>query len=160
MCWLCDHPGATRADYHDVLRRTIRKNGWAVQYVEDEPNPFAYTVGLHEAGLPELLVTSVTPSRAAQLLDAVGHYMLGDRVPVPGDTITLPDCEAEFLAVAQPDAHLCFAVELYGPEVRALQLAWCDESGHSPWCPDFNRNGCRQPVLGKRGQHPGWRRDD
>jgi hypothetical protein len=37
-----------------------------------------------------------------------------------------------------------------GP-IRALQLAWRDGAGHSPWCPDFNRGGPRQPVLGIRG---------
>ena len=60
MCWLCDHPEATRNDYFDVLREKMRKNGWAIQYVEDRI-PFAYTIGLHDCGLPELLVTGVSP---------------------------------------------------------------------------------------------------
>lgn len=155
MCWLCDHPEATRADYHDVLRQTILRNGWAVQYVESSRNPFAYTVGLHEAGLPELLVTAVSPDWAMRLLNTVAAYMIRERVPAPGDTMELPQgWLGEFVAVAQPDVHLCFAVELYGPEVRALQLVWRDAHGHSPWCPEFNRGGVRQPVLGVRGPQP------
>ncbi|MGU3502668.1 DUF4262 domain-containing protein [Mycobacterium sp. C31M] len=63
MCWLCDHPGSTRQDYLDVLRGLARKNGWAVQYVDAEP-PFAYTLGLADAGLPELLITALPPERS------------------------------------------------------------------------------------------------
>jgi hypothetical protein len=152
MCWLCDHPEATREDYHDVLRRTVREHGWAVQYVEDDRIPFAYTVGLHEAGVPELLVTAVSPERARRLLNSVAHYTVRERVPAPGDTINLPDgWHGEFVKVAQPDAHMTFAVELYGSDVRALQIVWRDKQGHSPWCPDFNIGGLRQPVLGVRG---------
>ncbi|OBF93732.1 hypothetical protein A5790_10915 [Mycobacterium sp. 852002-51152_SCH6134967] len=155
MCWQCDHPEATRADYHDVLRRTILEHGWAVQFVESSRNPFAYTVGLHSAGLPELLVTGVSPEWAVRLLNTVANYLIRERVPAPGDTMQLPDgWQAEFVAVAQPDAHLKLAVELYGPEVRALQLVWRDDDGHSAWCPDFNKGGCRQPVLGVRGPQP------
>ncbi|PRC50865.1 DUF4262 domain-containing protein, partial [Mycobacterium sp. ITM-2017-0098] len=33
MCWLCDHPEATPADYLEVLREKAHKHGWAVQYV-------------------------------------------------------------------------------------------------------------------------------
>ncbi|KUI43071.1 hypothetical protein AU197_11330 [Mycobacterium sp. IS-1590] len=151
MCWQCNHPEATRADYHDVLRRKISEHGWAVQYVEDEPTPFAYTIGLHGAGLPELLVTALAPRQAARVLNTVADYMIRSRVPAPGDTMELPDgWRAEFAAVAQPDVHMCLAVELYGPDVRALQIAWLDERGHSPWCPEFNAGGRRQPVLGAR----------
>jgi hypothetical protein len=35
--------------------------------------------------------------------------------------------------------------------VRALQLVWRDDDGHSPWCPDFDGGRGSQPVLGKRG---------
>ena len=36
MCWLCDHPDATSDDYLDCLRGLIAKNGWVVQYLEDD----------------------------------------------------------------------------------------------------------------------------
>ena len=152
MCWQCDHPEATRADYRDVLRRKILEHGWAVQFVESDRTPFAYTIGLHPAGLPELLVTGLSPEWSLRILNTVADYLIRERVPTPGDTIQLPDgWLGEFVAVAQPDAHMGIAVELYGPEVRALQLVWWDEHGHSPWCPDFNKGGRRQPVLGLRG---------
>jgi hypothetical protein len=59
MCWMCDHPEASTKDYLEVLRTKMRKNGWAVQYVENDRTPFAYTIGLHDWGRPELMVTCV-----------------------------------------------------------------------------------------------------
>ncbi|WP_166907092.1 DUF4262 domain-containing protein [Mycobacterium sp. DL440] len=152
MCWTCDHPEATRQDYLDLLRAKTLKRGWALQYVEDDRRPFAYTIGLTEAGLPELVVTGLPPLKAMQVLNSVADYMVHETEPAPGDTITLPDdWFAEFVEVAEPTAHLAFAVELCGPDIRALQVVWWDRQGHSPWCPEFNRAGPRQPVLGMRG---------
>ena len=41
MCWLCDHPDNTVADYLDEVRAKILRRGWAVQYVESPRMPFA-----------------------------------------------------------------------------------------------------------------------
>lgn len=151
MCWQCDHPGATTEDYLQVLRTTIRKNGWAVQYVEDDRIPFAYTVGLHEAGLPELLATGLTPELAWRILNAVARYIAGEVIPAPGDLVRLSERWLfEVVEVTQPDAHLNFAVALCGPEVRALQLVWADEHGRWPWAAEFDDGRGRQPVLGVR----------
>ena len=46
MCWMCDHPASSRQDYLAELRARMLKHGWAVQYVESDRVPFAYTVGL------------------------------------------------------------------------------------------------------------------
>ncbi|WP_396922587.1 DUF4262 domain-containing protein [Mycolicibacterium sp.] len=151
MCWLCDHPQATTQDYLDILRRQIAKCGWTVQYVEGR-SPFGYTIGLSEVGLPELLVTGLPPETSLRLLNTVAGYLVHECVPAPGDTMSLPDgWFAEFVAVAEPTAHMGFAVRMCGPDIRALQLVWHDRDGHSPWCPEFNRGGPRQPVLGLRG---------
>lgn len=150
MCWLCGHPGATRQDYLDVLRGLALKNGWAVQYVEAEP-PFAYTIGLADAGLPELLITALPPERSLLLLSSVADYMVRQVEPAPGDTFELPDGSlAEFVEVTAPDVHMRWALAFHHGPVRALQIAWRDGAGHSPWCPDFNLGGRRQPVLGMR----------
>ena len=52
MCWKCDHPDSTVEQWLDAIRATVDKHGWAVQYVESDRAPYAYTVGLHEHGLP------------------------------------------------------------------------------------------------------------
>jgi hypothetical protein len=152
MCWQCDHPQASPADYVRELRKTITKHKWAVQYVEDERRPFAYTIGLHKRGFAEYLVTGLSPERAMQLLNSVAYYTIREVAPKAGDTMNIAgEVDLEFVAVNQPDAHLAWAVNLYGPNVRALQLVWRDERGHSPWCPDFDEGRGTQPVLGKRG---------
>jgi Domain of unknown function (DUF4262) len=154
MCWQCDHPEASLDDYLDVLYDKVVEHGWAVQFVESERNPFSYTVGLHECGLPELLVTAVDPPRALQVLNAVADYCVCEEPPAPGDEIELPDgVVLEVVEVAQPDAHLGMAINMYGSEVRALQLVWSDRRGRWPWSADFNPGGRRQPVLGPRTQN-------
>ncbi|MGV0602946.1 DUF4262 domain-containing protein [Mycolicibacterium pulveris] len=60
MCWRCDNPDRPIEDYLDELWAIIRDHGWAVQFVEDEKRPFAYTIGLHDLGVPELFQRCVT----------------------------------------------------------------------------------------------------
>jgi len=149
MCWLCDHPEATRDDYFDLLREKMRRHGWAVQYVE-ERRPFAYTIGLHDCGLPELLVTGVSPQRAVRLLNAVARDAMRGRTLTPGEQFTLnAGPRIEIVEVDHPDAHLCWAVAFGGP-IRAVQLVWADGHGRWPWAPDFCDGRTRQPVLGYR----------
>ncbi len=61
MCWMCDHPTATREDYFDQIARLIKDNGWAVQGVERDRlrPPYAYTIGLTAYLKPELVVTGL-----------------------------------------------------------------------------------------------------
>lgn len=152
MCWQCDNPQATTEDYLDVLRAIIRDHGWAVQFVESERRPFAYTVGLHERGLPELLITGLPPHTSTRLLNSIAHYIDEDGVVLqPAMHI---DHQGEFLLevveVDHPDVHLKFAVGLFGPQIRALQLVWTDDDRYWPWDRGWADGRRRQPVLGRR----------
>ena len=89
MCWQCDHPNATVDDYLDELRKTMLEHGWAVSYVESDRNPLAYTVGLHDCGLPELLITGVSAQRATRLLNIVAKDMMGGRTLTPGQKVAV-----------------------------------------------------------------------
>ncbi|MGH3632822.1 DUF4262 domain-containing protein [Mycobacterium sp.] len=151
MCWKCDHPEATEEEWLDAIHELVVKHGWAVQFVESDRAPYAYTVGLHERGLPELLVTGLAPERAVRVLNSVAAYLVDGGRPVPGEWISIPN--GPMLAVVQvehPDAHMNVAVAFYGSDVRALQLVWADDNGHRPWCPEFSNGAVRQPVLGVR----------
>ena len=151
MCWQCDHPNATADDYFDELRRTMLERGWAVQYVESDRTPFGYTVGLHDCGLTELLITGVSAQRAERLLNTVARDMMGGTVLSPGQKVAIRSGPlVEIVEVANPDAHMEWAVAFGGPEVRALQLVWADRRGRWPWAA-FSDGRARQPVLGKRG---------
>ncbi|MGI9164587.1 MAG: DUF4262 domain-containing protein [Mycobacterium sp.] len=152
MCWQCDNPDRTTEDYLDVLREIIRTHRWAVQYVEGEDRPFAYTIGLHGLGLPELVMTGLSPQKAGRVLNSIAHSIVDDGMKLwPAVHI---DYQNEFMLevveVEHPDVHLIFAVGLLGPDVRALQLVWTDDRRHWPWDRGWSHGRRRQPVLGRR----------
>jgi Domain of unknown function (DUF4262) len=153
MCWMCDHPGSTVADYLDEVRAKILRKGWAVQYVESPQMPFAYTVGLSDYDVPELLMTNVSPQRAARLLSGSAEHVLRGAQLTAGQQFTL--CGGPMLEVVEvehPDAHMGCAIALYGRDIRALQLVWADGRGRWPWAADFCDRESRQPVLGVRAR--------
>ena len=147
MCWKCDHPDSTMQEWMELIYAAVQEHGWVVQFVSDR-TPFAYTIGLHPRGLPELLVTGMPPERARLVLDSVAQYLVKGGRPVPGERMLIGgELLLNFVQVQHPDAHLKFAVNIYGP-LRALQLVWPDQQGHRPWCAEFSNGGVRQPVFG------------
>ena len=151
MCWQCDNPGRTTEDYLDELHDTIDEHGWAVQYVESDRRPFAYTIGLSRWRQPELVVTGVSSRRAVRLLNRVGRMVVAGDPLAPGRQFTIPVGPlVEVVEVDQPDAHLIFAAAIFGPRVTALQLVWADGHGRWPWSADFDEGRGTQPVLGVR----------
>ena len=154
MCWKCDHPNATVDDYLDELRKTMLEHGWAVQYVESDRTPLAYTVGLHDCGLPELLITGVSSQRAVRLLNVVASDLMSGKRLTPGQKVAVRSGPlVEIVKVTNPGAHMKWAVAFGGPEVSALQLVWADGRGRWPWAAAFSDGRGRQPVLGVRGQN-------
>jgi len=93
MCWQCDNPHGTIDEYLDSLRDTIADHGWVVQFVESEQRPFAYTIGLHEKGLPELLVTGMQAQTSARLLNSIAHQIVDDGMTLQAN-VTVEDPEA------------------------------------------------------------------
>lgn len=158
MCWLCDHVDLTRSEYLEHIRDVIACCGYAIQGVEGgvegdrRRSPSVYTVGLTTLGKPEVVVTGMAEARAARLANVVAAHMAhGDDVPEPGDRVPLLDGpEIEIVEVAEPGEHLPVAVELFGPEVRALQLVHADDRGHWPWERGFRGSRGGQPLLGTR----------
>jgi Domain of unknown function (DUF4262) len=151
MCWFCDHPGSTRSEYLDQLRRVIAGHGWAVQGIERDGihPPWAYTVGLTAFGQPELVTTGLPHQSSVHLLNAMGEHLLHAPGIKLGEPAELADGQIiQFLDVAEPTAHLEMAVELFGPRIRALQVVHADDRGHWPW--ECGYRGVRggQPVLG------------
>jgi Domain of unknown function (DUF4262) len=153
MCWKCDHPNASYADYLAELEAMIDCHGWAVQGVERNriQPPWAYTVGLTALRRPELVITGMPLRRAADVLNGVAAHLAHAKAPSPGTQAGLIDGPfVEFVRVTQPSAHLNMAVVIYGKDIRALQLVHADDRGHWPW--DERYRGVRggQPVLGVR----------
>jgi hypothetical protein len=153
MCWMCDHPSATKQDYLKQLRSIIAKAGWAVQAVEGGrySAPFAYTVGLAPRGKPELVVTGMAAYRARKLLNEVAVHMLHATVPDVGEQQHLIGGPLiEFVEVEHPAVHLLYACEFYGAGIRALQIVHADDHGRWPWELGFRGGRGGQPVLGNR----------
>lgn len=154
MCWGCEHPNAKWPDYLDHMRGLIDRIGWAVNAVERSGlhPPWSYTVGLTEAGRPELVATGLSEVHGRVMLDDVAsHLMHSDTVLTPGEQIPLVGGPLiEIVELPEPSAHLYVATELYGKQIRALQLVHADDRGHWPW--DVGYRGVRggQPVLGPR----------
>jgi hypothetical protein len=156
MCWMCDHPRATRRDYLDHIRDLAGHSGWAVQAISRDGlhPPWAYTVGLTDFGRPEFVVTGMSTKRAHELLnDVASHVVHADAALQPGDQISLVGGPAiEVVELTETKARLVTAIDIYGPGIRALQLVYADDRGHWPW-----EVGCRgrQDVLGMRASRPG-----
>jgi Domain of unknown function (DUF4262) len=154
MCWMCDHSDSSRDDYLDYMRELMACYGWGVQGVEREGAhpPWAYTVGLTAAGQPELVVTGMPLLRATCLLNEQAKRMLRGGLPLPGEPVRLGDRPMiQIVEVAEPTAHLHIAVEMFGPQIRALQVVHADDRDHWPWQPGYRGVRGGQPVL---GPHP------
>jgi len=155
MCWKCDHPDSTLQEWLELIYEKVKENGWTAIFIQDDRTPFAYTIGLHEHGLPELLVAGMPPERANLVLNTVAEYIRRGGRPVPGERMLIDgELLLDFVQVQHPMAHLKFAFSIYGPDMRALQLVWPDDNGHLPWCAEFSNGGVRQPVFGVRVEPP------
>lgn len=153
MCWVCDHPNASRQDRLDYLRGMLDEHCWVVIGVSRERYrpAFSYTVGLTDHGKPEIVVTGLPQQRAADLLNDVAAHLVHADPPAPGERIPLSGGPLiEIVRVATPSAHLNVAAELCGPQLTALQLVYADDRGHWPWDRGFRGGRGGQPVLGAR----------
>jgi len=155
MCWVCDHPRASRQDYLDYLRGKLDEQCWIVIYVQrDRYRPsFSYTVGLTELDQPELVITGLSKERAANVLIAVAEKVLDTEVPTVGARIRLPGRRpGEIVRVAEPGIHLGVAADLFDERLAAIQLVYADQRGRWPWDENFRNGRGGQPVLGPRGR--------
>ena len=154
MCWMCERPEATFADYvEEVLQPMIDRFGWAVQAVGGSRvhAPFSYTVGLTARGLPELVVTGKQPVEAAAILNGFAGHVSRAVPPEPGDRVQLGTRWFEVVGLPHPEAHLFVATGLF-EGVQALQLVWPDERGQWPWQRGHRGGRGGQPVLGPRAE--------
>ncbi|MBV9312234.1 MAG: DUF4262 domain-containing protein [Pseudonocardia sp.] len=153
MCWRCDHPGSTAEDALNHMKELMLEHGWAIQGVEGDRlhPPWAYTLGLTDCGLPELVITGMALNRAGMFLNRMADHALRDGAAQPGERIHLCGGPlAEIVELPNPDAHLHTAYAFFGPRLRAIQMVWADDRGRWPW--ELGFRGCRggQPVLGPR----------
>ena len=151
MCEMCDRPDLTMEDYVEQARDRLTQERFLVQGVLGSAREaeFSYSIGLTQYGLPELIVMGVRPDDATRLLHVWGDYLLDTSLVLPGEHLETGRYLLEAVEVDEPADHLRLAVALYGPAVRALQLAWADDRGRWPWEPGHRGRRAGQPLLGR-----------
>lgn len=60
--------------YFEQLGRLVAEHGWAIQGVMSNP-PYSYTVGLADAGLPEVVVMGLDPRTSQVVLNDVARNL-------------------------------------------------------------------------------------
>lgn len=122
-----------RADEHlKTLQEMIKQYGWTVQGVFDaEGGPFfSYTVGLTEAGLPELIVSGLGPQQGIVVLNNAAKVHSREELEhghTSEEIITV-----EMRVIDAPRAEIGMATRLYGETARAVQIVWPDDEGLFP----------------------------
>jgi hypothetical protein len=148
------------------LAHTIRRFGWAIQYVggescsrpgcqcspSDEP-PFAYTIGMYGLSHPELLIVGADMETAANVLNDLGDRIRRGADLLPGQIITFEEWSHRIIPEVVPNpGEILFGANRYyqrPPEysVSALQLSYDDNEGRFPWDPGYS-SPARQPRPG------------
>lgn len=152
MCEICDRPDLTMDDVLSTIVDRIARHRFTTVSVEGArcTAEFSYTVGLTGHGLPELVVLAQRPETAVRLVQMWGDYLLDDSSVLPGELLRTGPWLLEAVQVSRPKEHLLVADQLYGADVRALQLVWADPRGRWPWEPGHRARRAGQPVLGDR----------
>lgn len=146
----------------DEVRAAVDRYGWYVPCVlPDVPAgvTWAYTVGMTEAGLPELIVFGEWPEHAHAILSRTREQLLRSpsraRAGEPLGVVhtRFGDCETRLGAVSQRwlDRFPLWASELYGPDVRVRQVVLSHR-------PDVDLAPARTSTATKPSRPNAWTR--
>lgn len=124
------------------LRALIIEHGWAVQGVfatDPGDTSHAYTIGLTDAGLPELMITGLSDQKLATvLLNAAARQHVKEPIK-PGDVLSdLANVDLRAIECDERQAQIQQAHNYFNdPEkrhgrVKLIQLIWPDKSGAYP----------------------------
>lgn len=139
------------------IRRKLQAHGWTAITILDRANPYTYSLGFTQKGLPELVVFGIDPETVRSVLGEIFREVQAGRpyrkglyqaegFPMPFHLLPVPDDKARVLLRI---AHSMF------PGFQALQLVVPDERGCFPW-----DQGCdpayiaAQPIQGQRPEGP------
>lgn len=156
------HPTPSEIAWLDQDRshtaRTLREHGVLLTYVGGDSatheTSFAYTVGLHGIGHPELLVLGTDSGTASGLLNEVASRVRAGRDLVPGEILDFAEWPHRVLVeeVPNPGDILFAANHFYDrPDVAsvpALQLTYDDRHGRFPTDEGYDIPSWIQPRPG------------
>lgn len=120
------------------IKARIAAHGFVVQgvfppvgSVHPEP-PFAYTIGMTPAGLPELAISGLPAREAHVVLSLAVKLHLAQEFTV-GSEVVLKELNRPLLA--RDGSRLCVGIgeEIYGEgALRVVQLVWASDDGEYP----------------------------
>ena len=126
---------------------TIKKHGHMIIGTETKTHvPMAYTVGLAEKGLPELVCFGLQPKDIG-LLDGAAELLRKGELP-----LDMPFTKQQFMFKTVPSGR---GVEYVGwanararRPVDLIQMVWPDKAGEYPWSEKFDKRFReQQPCL-------------
>lgn len=143
----------THDTYLFMLQETIKRHGYAVQYVFGDPvtdaAPYGYTVGLHESYGYELAVAGLDGNATALVLHRLSEQLRGnDEPPTPDLQIreVIRGYPLKLRPVQDPDS-LGIVGALYGFNPPAWQGLWPDAAGHFPGDEGYAVTAAGQRLL-------------
>jgi len=132
----------------------IERFGQASLMVGDDPEnsipSYAYTIGLTERGLPEVLVFGLGDTAGVFLNDVAERLKSGRAVPRNeriGDVFRGFDAVVHDVSPKVAAQFLKFAASRYGERLRCIQLIWPDAQNRMPWEPDHDREKRAAQLL-------------
>ncbi len=147
------------AEYFDRIERTIREHGVFIQYVGGDratrSTSFAYTIGLHQLGHPELLVLGVSQDTVGGLLNEVAARVRGGTALAPNDILSFDEWPHRVAVevVPNPEEILLMAMDSAAlrdsTPIRAFQLTTDDRQGRFPWDDGYDVPAWIQPRPGE-----------
>lgn len=150
---ICCTQGSTAAKNH--MDQLIEKFGHGVITTGTEYRgqniTMAYTLGLYEHGLPELLVFALPYQVAGMLLNDAVELLKRGEISLEAPCTQLANLPVAFVAVSPEDAadYIVQANNRAGRDLPAWQMVWTDTRGNFPWNADFEeRFQGKQPLLG------------
>lgn len=151
------------AEIRDQIAAHIEKSGQAVQVVyvaaDDPPGrqPFMYTIGNHERGLPELLIVGTSDPAFADVLNRLGHIQRGRGIGFADEEL-VSVCGRFPLRVVDAGeigrreyatfVGIYYDTDLF--EVRQVLLP--DTHGRWPDSPECDAHYRNQPILSRVGR--------
>lgn len=100
----------------------------------------AYTIGLSDEGLPELILFGIPQRSAHVLLNEAANMLRQGKLPVDVPLTELASMPT-YMREVTPEAaapYIIQANERAGRTLPALQLVWPDPAGRFPWDPDMD----------------------
>jgi hypothetical protein len=123
------------------IDKAIASVGHAIIGTHDLHNSFAYTIGLTEIGLPELIICGMNQQYGAMFLNQAAAIMKESGAfadgTINGDLAHLP-CGFKDVTVKQASGHALQAIYRYedtdlASKLRFIQFVIPDKIGFMPW---------------------------